>query len=83
MHELPALRVPTLLVIGDKDRTVVGKARLPPQLRAVAGNHPELGRKANRAIPGSRLAEVPGVGHIPHLEAPQEFRRILIEYLAE
>ncbi len=35
----------TLLVVGEKDRTVVGKARLPPRLRAVAGNYPELGRK--------------------------------------
>jgi len=83
LYELPALRVPTLLVIGDKDRTVVGKARLPPELRSVAGNYPELGRKASRAIPGSRLVEVPDVGHIPHLEAPKEFRRILLGYLAE
>jgi pimeloyl-ACP methyl ester carboxylesterase len=34
-------------------------------------------------IPGADLRVVPGVGHIPHLEAPEAFARALAETLAE
>ena len=80
-HEFADLRVRTLLVIGQSDRTVVGKARLPKALLAVAGRYPELGRKTARLIPGSRLVEVPNTGHIPHLEAKEIFHRELLGFL--
>jgi pimeloyl-ACP methyl ester carboxylesterase len=82
-HEFADLRVKTLLVIGQSDRTVVGKARLPKALLPVAGQYPELGRKTARLIPGSRLVEVPNVGHIPHLEARDAFNRELLGFLEE
>jgi 2-succinyl-6-hydroxy-2,4-cyclohexadiene-1-carboxylate synthase len=34
-------------------------------------------------IPGARLAVVDGVGHTPHLERPDAFRRLVIEFLQE
>ena len=80
-HEFGALRARTLLVIGQADRTVVGKARVPKALLPSAGQYPELGKKTARLIPGSRLVEIPNVGHIPHLEAKEKFHQELLSFL--
>jgi pimeloyl-ACP methyl ester carboxylesterase len=81
VYEFSHLKVPTLLVIGQSDRTVVGKAKMPESLRATAGNYPELGRQAHAAIVGSKLVEIPECGHIPHIEAHAEFVRALVDWL--
>jgi pimeloyl-ACP methyl ester carboxylesterase len=80
-HEFGALLAKTLLIIGQSDRTVVGKARLRKELLPIAGQYPELGRKTARLIPHSRLVEVPNVGHIPHLEAKERFHQELLAFL--
>jgi pimeloyl-ACP methyl ester carboxylesterase len=80
-HEFGALRARTLLVIGQADRTVVGKARVPKALLPGAGQYPELGKKTARLIPGSCLVEIPNVGHIPHLEAKEKFHQELLSFL--
>ena len=82
-HEFGDLRPRTLLVIGQSDRTVVGKARVPKALLPRAGQYPELGRKTARLIPGARLVEVPNVGHIPHFEAKEIFHRELLSFLSQ
>lgn len=83
VHEFPLLRTPTLLIIGQRDRTALGKARVPEQVRATLGLYPELGRSANAAIRGSRLLELPDVGHAPHLEAPERFYKAVLDFLNE
>ncbi|MBC7806449.1 MAG: alpha/beta fold hydrolase, partial [Akkermansiaceae bacterium] len=80
-YEFAAIAVPTLLVIGQEDRTVVGKNRVSPERLPTAGQYPELGKAAARDIPGSRLVELPNVGHIPHLEAPDRFHQALLDFL--
>jgi pimeloyl-ACP methyl ester carboxylesterase len=40
------------------------------------------GRAAHRAMPGSRLEVLEGVGHFPQLERPFEFARLLAEFMA-
>ena len=57
--------VPTLLVWGDKDAAVL----------------PGSAAQVHRAIPGSRLAMMRNVGHLPYEEAPEEFNRVLLEFL--
>ena len=79
VHEFGAIRVPTLLIIGQRDRTAIGKAAAPREVQAKLGNYPELGRAAKRAIPGAELIELEGVGHLPHIEA---FDRFIAPYRA-
>ena len=82
-YEFSRIAVPTLLIIGHEDRTVPGKARLSPEMKAIAGDYPKLGKKTQEMIPGSKLVEVPGAGHIPHIERPDAFDRALLAFLAD
>lgn len=81
VYEMSDISRPTLLIIGQDDRTVVGKSRLPANLKSVAGQYPELGRKAHADISGSTLAEIPGCGHIPHIQKPDQFRNAVVTFL--
>jgi pimeloyl-ACP methyl ester carboxylesterase len=82
VYEFSLIQVPTLLIIGQRDRTAVGKAWAPEQAKRTLGDYPALGRKAARAIPGARLAEVKDVGHLPQVEAFDAYRKALLDFLA-
>jgi pimeloyl-ACP methyl ester carboxylesterase len=81
VHEFPLLRVPTVLIIGQRDRTAVGRDAAPPEVAARLGDYPVLGREAAQAIPGARLIALDGLGHSPMLEAPERFERALDDAL--
>src|SRR6202011_3690832 len=80
-YELSEIKVPTLLIVGQEDHTALGRDRAPIDLRRNLGNISELARKAATQIPGAKMVEIPGVGHIPHLEAPDQFHQALEEFL--
>ncbi len=42
-----------------------------------------LGREMERLMPRARLAVVPGAGHAVHLERPEVFRRLVMEFLSQ
>lgn len=82
VYRFPQIAVPTLLLIGQKDNTAIGKDLAPPELRPKLGNYPELGKEAAKAIPGARLVEFPELGHAPQMSDPDGFNRTLIEGIA-
>jgi pimeloyl-ACP methyl ester carboxylesterase len=82
VYRFPQIAVPTLLLIGQKDNTAIGKDLAPPELRPKLGNYPELGKEAAKAIPGARLVEFPELGHAPQMSDPDGFNRALIEGIA-
>jgi pimeloyl-ACP methyl ester carboxylesterase len=81
LYEFPLLRPKTLLIIGQRDRTAVGKAFAPDSVRAELGNYPELGKKAARAIPDCQLVEIPGAGHLPQIEVFDQYIGALLKFL--
>lgn len=82
VYEFSRLQVPVLVAIGLEDRTVVGKAYIQDeQERKKYGQYPLLGQQTAGAIPNATLFEMKGVGHIPHLESPQQFHKALLEFL--
>ncbi|WP_018478590.1 alpha/beta fold hydrolase [Pontibacter roseus] len=84
VHEFSQLQVPALLIIGQEDRTVVGKAYIQEEeKRKQYGQYPLLGKQAAEAIPNAKLVELNGVGHIPHLEATEQFHKSLLEFLKQ
>jgi pimeloyl-ACP methyl ester carboxylesterase len=68
LYEFGDLKVPTMLMIGQQDRTALGKAWARPEIKARMGNYPELGRLTQKAIPNCELVEVPGAGHLPQVQ---------------
>lgn len=82
-YEFSRIEAPTLLIIGHEDRTVPGKARLSPEMKATAGDYPRLAEKTRAMIRGSKVIEVPNSGHIPHIERPEAFDQALLGFLAE
>jgi pimeloyl-ACP methyl ester carboxylesterase len=81
-YEFDKLAVPTVLFIGDKDTTAIGKDTAPPELRAKLGNYPELGKRAAALIPQAKLVEFPDLGHAPQMQDPAAFHKALMESLA-
>jgi pimeloyl-ACP methyl ester carboxylesterase len=81
-HELPLISVPTLLVIGQLDRTAFGKGDVPEDVARSLGNYPKLGEQAARLIPRSRLIKLENVGHVPHYEAFEPWMQALEGFLS-
>jgi pimeloyl-ACP methyl ester carboxylesterase len=77
VHEFPQLKVPTVLIIGIKDKTVVGKEKLDREMQSLYGNYGVLGKQTAARITGAKLIEL-NAGHIPHLEIPDKFREVLL-----
>ena len=80
-HEFGLIQAPTLLVIGQEDRTTLGRGAVMPEVLKTLGQYPRLGKEAARDIPNSKLVEIKNVGHIPHLEATDTFHKALLDFL--
>lgn len=80
-YEWDRINAPTLLVIGSEDRTVVGKALLSEEDKKNYGQYPALAKKAKENIPNAVLVELPGIGHIPHIQDPPQFQQILLTFI--
>ncbi len=64
---LAEIGVPALVIVGERDR-------------------PDILRFADRLaaeIASARLLRLPGVGHLPNLEAPEQFNAVVAEFFAE
>lgn len=64
---LAEIRVPTLIVTGNLD--------LPEKL--------ELSERLAASIPGARWEIIAGAAHMVNMEQPQEFNRIVLDFLRE
>ena len=82
VYEFPLIRVPTLIMIGDKDTTAIGKDYAPADVREKLGHYPELAQRTKAAIPGSVLIEFSDAGHAPQIQEPDKFNSALIGGLA-
>jgi pimeloyl-ACP methyl ester carboxylesterase len=80
-YELGQIKVPTLLIIGQSDRTAVGKENATEQVRQTMGNYPALGKAAHAKIKNSKLVELQGVGHVPQVEAFESFIKPVLDFI--
>ncbi|MET0616346.1 MAG: alpha/beta hydrolase [Luteibacter sp.] len=81
VYEFPQIRVPTVLIIGQRDKTVIGKEGTPPEIADKLGDYAALGKEAAAKIPGAKLIPLEGLGHAPMIQAPERFYTALDEAL--
>jgi 3-oxoadipate enol-lactonase len=62
LHEI---RVPTLVIVGDRDVDDVRQAA----------------EDLHAGIKGATLVVMPGVAHVPNMERPDEFNRLVLDFL--
>jgi pimeloyl-ACP methyl ester carboxylesterase len=80
-YEFQNIKSPTLLIIGTRDRTAVGKPLVSEEVRKTMGDYATLGKTTKDKIPNSTLVEIANVGHLPHIEAFDQFIKPLITFL--
>lgn len=74
VYDLYKIKVPAVLIIGQADKTAIGKERADEKTKKEMGNYPQLGKKAAQLIPNAQLIELDDIGHIPHIEDFELFR---------
>jgi 3-oxoadipate enol-lactonase len=63
--QLPSLRVPVLVVCGADD----------------PGTPASENRRLAGLVPGGRYEEIPNAPHFPNVERPEEFNRVMLDWL--
>jgi len=63
---LAEIAVPTLILVGELDR---------PEMHAIA-------ERLEAEIPNSRRETIAGSAHVPNMEQPEEFDRLVLEFLS-
>ena len=67
IYRIAEVRAPTLVLVGDLDA--------PETL--------EIADTLERGIAGAKKRVIPGTAHHPHMEKPEEFNRVVLEFLSE
>ncbi len=83
VQDFDRLTVPTLLVIGTRDRTALGRNRAPEEIRETLGRYDQLGQKTVQRIPDATLVELEGIGHVPQFEAFDRYMAALRTFLQQ
>lgn len=83
VYDFEDLKMPVLLLIGQRDRTALGKAKAPKDVQQALGNYPALGKAAAKKMPNATLVEIENVGHLPHIESYEKFISPLLRFLNE
>lgn len=81
VYEFKNLQMPTHLIIGTRDRTALGKPLVSEEVRKTMGLYDQLGETIKAKIPNAKLTELNDLGHLPHIEDFERFKKALTEAL--
>lgn len=83
VYEFEKIKVPTLLIIGTRDRTALGKPLVSEEVRNTMGLYDTLGKTTKQKIKNAQLVEIENIGHLPHIEKFESFIDPLIKFMKE
>lgn len=75
------IAAPTLMIVGEKDKAAPLIHYAAPDMAAKMPAIPAAAVDAMKTVRSGTLFVVPGVGHVPHLEAPDVFRERMLSFL--
>ena len=81
LYDMEKLTAPVLFIVGQSDRTILGKDMLPAAKQKLHGNIPALAAKAAKKIKNSKVIVLAGVGHIPHIQNIEAFKNSVLPFL--
>lgn len=81
VYEFKNLKMPTLLLIGTRDRTALAKGWATPAVQAELGRYDLLGKAVIKEIPQGTLVELPGIGHMPQVESYDQYWNNILNYI--
>lgn len=81
VYEFKNLKMPTLLLIGTRDRTAIGKAWASPEVKETLGRYDKLGKEVIKMIPEGTLVELPGIGHMPQVESYDSYWQNVLKFI--
>lgn len=81
LYEFGNIKSPTLLIIGTRDRTALGKPLVSEEVGKTMGLYNQLGKNTRDKIPNAKLVELDNVGHLPHIEQFDMFISPLIQFI--
>lgn len=74
------IKNPVVLVIGTRDRTGPGRFWKKPGVKVKLGQYQNLGKKAHKLFPNSKLYELKGLGHMPQFEDYERFSNVFFRH---
>lgn len=81
VDELPNLKMPSLLISGDKDTTAIGSRWAPADVKPLLGKYNILAPQVAATIPQNTLITYPTLGHAPQISNPDLFHADLLGWL--
>ncbi len=81
VYEFKNLQMPTLLLLGTRDRTALGKGWASAEIKEQMGRYDLLGKEVIKSIPQGTLVELPGLGHMPQVENYDLYWKNLLAFI--
>ena len=81
VYEFGLIKAKTLLLIGTRDSTAIGKTWSPPSVQSQIGKYDILGKEAALSIPDATLVEFNDLGHSPQVQDSERYHTALFEWL--
>jgi pimeloyl-ACP methyl ester carboxylesterase len=76
-YEFKNLKVKTSLIIGDRDKTALGKNLVEDSVKEQLGNYKKIALEVSMKIPKAKLYFLNGIGHLPHIENVKALKDIM------
>lgn len=75
-YEFKNLKMPVELIIGQRDRTAIGRAWAPKEMQPKMGDYPKLSKMISKEIPKGTLHSLNQLGHVPFIEDFTAFQKV-------
>jgi pimeloyl-ACP methyl ester carboxylesterase len=81
IYEIKNIKTQVLLIVGENDRTTIGRNEVDNITLKKLGNYPVLSKNFIKKVKNGELLVYKNTGHIPHLENKEKFNSDLLKFL--